>query len=142
VTCLLDTDVVVAWLLTREAKHREAAAIVAKALAGAWGSPFVTDFVLDEALTLLMVRGAPPEVADRLLAVTFAGLADDTSPPIPVARVSDQAFKGAIPLFRRHYRRGLSFTDCTTLAVMAERRVDVVASFDRGFDGLAARVQG
>ncbi len=141
-TCLVDTDVLVAWLSAREARHSEAIELVRKALAGAWGSPFVTDFVLDEALTLLMARGLPADADDRLLAVTVAGLADGSSPPIPVVRVSDQAFKGAIPLFRRHYRRGLSFTDCTTLAVLAERRVEVVASFDRGFDGLAARVQG
>jgi predicted nucleic acid-binding protein len=140
VTCLLDTDLLVAWLLKREGKHHEAEAIVAKALVGAWGSPFVTDFVLDEALTLLMVRGAPSEAIDRLLAATFEGPTHGQAPPIPVSRVSDGAFREAVPLFRRHYRRGLSFTDCTSLAVMAERHVAVIASFDRGFDGLVARL--
>jgi predicted nucleic acid-binding protein len=54
--------------------------------------------------------------------------------------VSDQSFAQAVRLFRRHYRRGLSFTDCTTLSVATERKVGQVASFDRGFDGLIARV--
>ncbi len=109
-------------------------------LGGTWGEPFVTDFVLDEALTLVMARGLPLEAADRILALAGMAVAPGAAASVTVARVSDRSLRAAFPLFRRHYRRGLSFTDCTSIATLDERRGDVIASFDRGFDGLVARV--
>lgn len=140
-TILLDTDVLVAWINKREGKHHQAMQLVDRILEGAWGPPSTTDYVLDEALTLLLARGAAPEAADRLLGFTVGSGAGGGRPGFPLVRVTDSAFGGAIPLFRRYFRRGLSFTDCTSLAFMAERRLDAIASFDRGFDGLAARVE-
>ena len=139
-TVLVDTDVLVSFINRSESRHRQAAALMRRAWEGAWGAPITTDFVLDEALTLLMARGARLELADRLLRMALEPLAPGASSLLSIVRVSDRAFAAAIPLFRRHFRRGLSFTDCTSLAVIAERGVDQVASFDRGFDGLAARV--
>jgi predicted nucleic acid-binding protein len=139
VTCLLDTDFLVSWVSAREARHGESQVLMARALEGAWGAPFVTDFVLDEALTLLMARGLPLEAADRVLAMVGQAIVPGGPAPVMVARVSDRSFKAAFPLFRRHFRRGLSFTDCTTLATMDERGADVIVSFDKGFDGLVVR---
>lgn len=139
-TCLVDTDVLVSWVSAREARHREAKALMSKALAGSWGAPFVTDFILDEALTLVMARGLPIEAADRLLALVGRAVTPGGAAAVSLVRVSDRSFKAALPLFRRHYRRGLSFTDCTSIAMMDERGGEAVASFDRGFDGIVARV--
>lgn len=139
-TILLDTDVLISFINRREGKHAQAAELMRQILEGRWGAPAITDYVLDEALTLLKVRGAPPEAADRLLKLAFEATAPGRTSPLPLVRVTDAAFARAIPLFRRHFRRGLSFTDCTILAVMAERGIEPLASFDRGFDGLAARV--
>ena len=139
-TVLVDTDVLAAWINRREDRHEEAVELVDRILEGTWGAPFVTDFVMDEALTLLMVRRAPLRAVDRLLDVARAPLSAGGPVLFPLVRVSDTAFQGAIPLFRRHYGRGLSFTDCSSLSTIAERRFDAIASFDRGFDGLVARV--
>jgi uncharacterized protein len=139
-TILVDTDVLVSFISRRDGRHAQAAQLVRRMLEGAWGAPMTTDFVLDEALTLLMVRAAPPEAVDRVLSLVLEPAAPARTSALPLVRVTDSAFAGAIPLFRRHLRRGLSFTDCTSLAVMAERDVDFIASFDRGFAGLAARV--
>jgi len=75
------------------------------------------------------------------MSLMIGGVSAGEPASLASVRVSDAAFKAAIALFRRHFSRGLSFTDCTTLASMGERRVGFVASFDRGFDGLAARVE-
>lgn len=139
-TVLVDTDLLVAWISQREDRHEEAVEFVDRILGGTWGAPFVTDFVMDEALTLLMVRRAPLHVVDRLLDATRSPLSVGGPVLFPLVRVSESAFQGAIPLFRRHYGRGLSFTDCSSLSTIAERNVDAIASFDRGFDGLVARV--
>lgn len=138
-TCLVDTDVLVAWVSKREDRHAQARALLDEALRGAWGAPFVTDYVVDEALTFLMARQAPIETAERVLALTLGHPVPGLAPAFPTVRVSDEAFRHSVPLFRRHYKRGLSFTDCTSLAIMAEREAQTILSFDRGFDGLVAR---
>ena len=57
-TCLVDTDVFAAWVNRDEGRHREAVAVMEDVLGGEWGVPCVTDFVVDEALTLLGARRA------------------------------------------------------------------------------------
>ncbi len=138
-TVLIDTDVLVSFISVRERDHTAAVAIMKAALAGRWGTPYTTDYIIDESLTLLMARRARLDAADRLLALV---LPRGPSSPVPILpmRVSDAAFSESIRLFRRHFDRGLSFTDCTTLSVASERRVPQVASFDGGFDGLLNRV--
>lgn len=139
-TCFVDTDVLVAWVNRSEGRHQRARELLRDALSGLWGSVFVTDFVVDEALTLLMARGAPLETADQILSIALAQVIPGAAPPLPLARVSDEAYRHAVPLFRRHYRRGLSFTDCTSIAMVEERRARAILSFDRGFDGLIPRM--
>lgn len=139
-TLLVDTDMLVAFINRREARHEAATELMKRALDGAWGAPATTDFVLDEALTLLQARGAPLSTADRVLILVFDPVRKDGQAALPLLRVGERALSDAVRHFRRHYRRGLSFTDCTTLALAAEREIEHVASFDRGFDGLLARV--
>lgn len=139
-TILVDTDVLVAFINRREARHTEALGVMRKAFGGTWGAPAVTDFVIDEALTLLQARGAGMVAVDRVLSLVFEPIERGRPPLLPLQRVSDRALGDAVRHFRKHYRRGLSFTDCTTLAVAGERSVGQVASFDRGFDGLLARI--
>jgi predicted nucleic acid-binding protein len=54
--------------------------------------------------------------------------------------VGPDHFAEALGLLRRHRERRLSFTDCTSMAVMAAAGIAAIATFDKGFDGLVARV--
>ena len=139
-TVLFDTDVLVAFLNHRDGRHETAAHMVREISSGRWGTPLITDYVLDEALTLLMARGAGLAAADRLLSMVAAKSEGGAGPRLLIWRVDESVFSEAILLFRRHFARGLSFTDCTTLALVGAMGVDFVASFDHGFDGLVSRV--
>ncbi len=57
-----------------------------------------------------------------------------------VVRIHSARFVGALDLYRRHFDRGLSFTDCTTIAVMDELGMRDLATFDGGFEGLVGSV--
>jgi len=57
VTVLVDTDVLVALISKRERRNGDAVRLLDRILERTWGAPFVTDYVLDEALTFLMARG-------------------------------------------------------------------------------------
>ncbi|MDP2768167.1 MAG: hypothetical protein Q8O41_12100 [Candidatus Methanoperedens sp.] len=44
-------------------------------------------------------------------------------------------------IFVKYADKKLSFTDCTTIGLMNSREIEYLASFDRGFDGIVARVK-
>jgi predicted nucleic acid-binding protein len=48
--------------------------------------------------------------------------------------------KKACKKFKTFMDKPLSFTDCTSLALMEKSRITQIASFDSGFDGLAQRI--
>jgi predicted nucleic acid-binding protein len=54
--------------------------------------------------------------------------------------VDEEVFSDAWTLFRRYAAKGLSFTDCTIVALMKRAKIDVLLSFDRSFDGIVKRV--
>ena len=54
--------------------------------------------------------------------------------------VDEELLKDAWARFMRLAAKGLSFTDCATLAVMDRYKIDYLLSFDKGFDGLVRRI--
>lgn len=56
--------------------------------------------------------------------------------------VSPRVFLKSWVLFARLASRGLSFTDCTSICLVQEARLDAMASFDSDFDGLVVCVTG
>ena len=93
----------------------------------------MTDYVVDEALTLAWVRTRRSDAVLRL--------ADWLLAPEPARRpgsllfTDEPVFEQASNLHRRLHAR-LSFTDCASLAVMNRREIAKIACLDAGFDGL------
>ncbi len=137
---LLDTGILHAFLNTRDRHHGEAKQILCDGLDGLYGRIHTTTFVVDEAFTLLHARGQGKEVSNRLAALVGLGGPNDPPPCMDIIEVDRSDVRRAVSLFARHHDRRLSFTDCTTLAVMEERRIDRLASFDAGFEGLVEQV--
>jgi predicted nucleic acid-binding protein len=54
--------------------------------------------------------------------------------------VDENVFMDSWPLFRKYAAKGLSFTDCTIVALMKRENIDILLSLDRGFDGIVKRV--
>ncbi|HMF99411.1 MAG TPA: PIN domain-containing protein [Vicinamibacterales bacterium] len=95
-----------------------------------------TDFVVDETLTLLRFRLGP--------AATNAWWQQiDGSARLRWERVDNDRFERARNLFFQYRDKDLSFTDCTSFAIMRELRVTTVITTDDhfrqvGFDVLPA----
>lgn len=140
---LVDTGVWFAYIHEDDEHHEDAQAIVAASVDGRHGRVVTTRDVAVETLTLLLARGLPRSAAQEFAALV--GLETDTSLP-QLAAVLDVGTAGsreAWRLFRRHYEdKGLSFTDCTSLATMRRRGIGKIATFDEGFEGLVERVAG
>ena len=85
-----------------------------------------TDYVVDETLTLLKVRGHAPLALD-LGAALFAGeLAD-------IVLITENDIQQAWQTFRQFQDKDWSFTDCTSKVVMERLRSTQAFSFDHHF---------
>ena len=95
-----------------------------------------TDFVIDETLTLIRFRLG-------LSAANAWWQQIDGSARLRWERVENDRFERARHLFFQYRDKDLSFTDCTSIAVMRELKLTTVITTDRhfrqvGFDVLPA----
>jgi predicted nucleic acid-binding protein len=89
-------------------------------------SLITTDFVVDEALTLIRFR----------LGLTAADAwwkQIDGSPRLRWERIGSDRFEQARQLFFRYREKDLSFTDCTSIAVMHDLKLSAVITTDAHF---------
>jgi len=125
---VLDSSFLIAWHNTRDVHHAAAARTMVELAAGRWGRPILLEYVFLEVVTVLMARrglDAARAVADALLG------AGDTD----FVACSD-LFVETYEVFRSQSRAELSFVDAAVVTV-ARRERAAVATFDRGFQGVA-----
>ncbi len=136
-TVFLDTGIFVAFHNTRDTNHTRALELIKTLIEGGFGTAYTSDYVFDEAVNVALVRTGRPENA---LAVGRMILGEITAPFTAILRVSDDNFNKAWTLFSQHADRGLSFTDCTSIALMRTRGIESIVSFDADFDGIVPRI--
>jgi hypothetical protein len=133
----IDSGVFVAFHNKRDANHDKAKDLVKRIANGAMGSAYTSDYIFDESVTLALIRTKRQDIA---LGVGRMILGELTKPFTIMLRVDAGAFREAWNLFPRYTERGLSFTDCTSMALMKMMGIEKIVSFDSGFDGLVTRV--
>ncbi len=136
-TVFLDTGIFVAFHNTRDANHTRALELIRTLVEGEFGNAYTSDYIFDEAVTVALVRTGRPENA---MAVGRMILGEITAPFLAILRVGDKAFQEAWRLFSQHADRGLSFTDCTSIALLRTRGIESIVSFDADFDGIVPRI--
>lgn len=119
-----------AWVALSVPGDKNAAA--AKALQnrvsrGVHGAIVTTDFVLDEAATLIRME-TDVEAAARFVRSVLA------APSVTLLRIDRDHFESALEMFERHGDKRWSFTDCTSFVVMGALGIDQAFTFDRNFE--------
>jgi len=138
VTVLLDTSVVYAHHDRNAPRHESASVAMSRALAGAFGQPIITDYVYDEAVTLIHSRTTDREAARRL-GERIRGVGDFPD-AIDLQFVGKEGFHRAVELHEEFDDQRLSFTDATILAHVEKHGINSVLTFDDDFDGLVDRL--
>ncbi|WP_096389016.1 type II toxin-antitoxin system VapC family toxin [Halopenitus persicus] len=137
-TICLDTDVLYADHDLDASRHRAATTALEAVFDGAFGQPYISDYIYDEAVTLTLKRGGSFTPAKHLGAKLRG--AESYPDVYDVLHVSRAVFEDAVDVFERYDDRALSFTDATTIALCRRHDIDAVMSFDDDFDGLVDRV--
>jgi len=129
----IDTSVFVAERNEADKDHRRGRELMRRILQAEFGTIYTSDYVVDEAITTALARTRKIEIAIDIGEFIL------NSPRIRKLRVSEDVFDAAWGRFKS-LGKPMSFTDCTSLALMEKGGIGRIASFDSGFDGLVERI--
>ncbi|WP_336134019.1 type II toxin-antitoxin system VapC family toxin [Natronomonas amylolytica] len=130
----VDTGVFYAHQHERASRHDVATDALRATLSGEYGRLYTSDYVHDEAVTLVRKRTGSFEgtkaVSDRIL---------DSGSPISILQVDRPRVRESVETFERYRDHDLSFTDATIISQVEANDIDTVLSFDDDFDGIVDR---
>ncbi len=121
----IDTSVFVSYLVEKDSNHSGAVSIVNDIVSGKHGYAVTSDYVLDETVTVVLLRSKSPETA-----IIAGGLIKES---ISMLMVDGHIFEDAWVRFKSQEFSGFSFTDCTILTMIEENHIEKVATFDKEF---------
>jgi uncharacterized protein len=130
----IDTGIFVALHNADDDFHSRSKALMKQALKSDFGRIFTSDYVIDEAITTALVRTKKHDLATDL------GTYIITSPRITKIWIDEESFEKAWKKFTTLKDKPLSFTDCTSIALIEMKGIKQIMSFDSGFDGLVSRI--
>ena len=124
---LVDSGVWIGAFIPKDRHHQEAVAVLKKISKGELGKVLITDLIFGEVVTYVRrkVGGRQSIEAARALL---------NSEHVEIIHIDEHTFNAAYHMFERY--PGLSFTDAASVAVMRDRGVQQMLSFDKGFDGI------
>ncbi|MCW4024696.1 MAG: type II toxin-antitoxin system VapC family toxin [Candidatus Bathyarchaeota archaeon] len=130
----VDTGIFVALHNADDEFHSRSKELMKQALKSDFSRIFTSDYVIDEAITTALVRTKKHDLAIDL------GMFIISSPRITKIWIAQESFEKAWKKFSALKDKPLSFTDCTSIALMEMRGIKQIMSFDSGFDGLVSRI--
>jgi predicted nucleic acid-binding protein len=136
-TVLIDTGVFFAFYSLRDKHHYDSLGLIAHLVKGRWGRGFITDHILDETLNILKYR-ISPETSKAFIEVFIdKGI-------VEILYTESNIEKEALKIFVKNLgRKGFSYTDAVTVAVIKEYGIRYLLSYDiRSFQGLVDSIIG
>jgi predicted nucleic acid-binding protein len=124
-TLFANASFFVAYHNSKDVNH-QAARDLAREFEGRPVLLVTTDYIFDEVMTVLLVRG------NKNLAIQ-AGRAIIKDPNIEILRIDEDLFNEAWEIFQSFEDKEWSFTDCTSYVLMKKLGIGTGISFDKHF---------
>ncbi len=136
-TVIVDTGVFFAYYSLRDKHHLDSIALIVHLVEGKWGRAYITSHILDETLNILKYRLSPE--TSRAFLEAFID-----NEVVRVIYPDEKLELKALDLFRKNIsRKGFSYTDALTVAVVRELKISYLLSYDaRSFSGLVDNIVG
>jgi len=122
----VDTTIWASGIDASDTLHKDGSAVLRALASGHLASAITTDFVLDETLTLLKMRGGETDSIVKAIHNILS------SSVVTLIYVDEILFHAALSTYKKYER--LSFTDAVTLTVMQQRKIREIFSHDSDFD--------
>ena len=134
----IDSGFLYSYMNDKDKNHNNTLPIMKSALAGEYGKIIISNYITNETLTLARVRTGNCQCSKDIqqliktkkgkMKIFFEVILDKT------------LIESSELFFERYCEKGLSFTDCSILAVMKSLQIDYLASFDGGYKGLVKNI--
>ncbi|MEM2123351.1 MAG: PIN domain-containing protein [Candidatus Bathyarchaeia archaeon] len=139
-SAFIDSNIFIAFANERDRDHARSVGLIDRLRRGEFGQPYSSDYVFDEAVTAALIRTGRLDAAVKVGKIILGSKEESIPSLVRLIRVDERTFAEAWAVFKTGRFEGLSFTDHTILAQLREFKIDFLISFDKGFDGLAARI--
>lgn len=121
----LDSSFIVACKIEDDENHRKAIDYLTKIIEERYENFITSDFIFDEVVTVVFVK-----TKDINAAIDAGSILRVSS---IIKKIDEDVFEKAWEIFKNQKNTKFSFTDCTTLALMAKERIKNIATFDKDF---------
>lgn len=131
---LVDTGIIAAFYNIKDKNHIRANELLDHLRQGNYGTGIITDYVLDETVTLLHIRTKRPKLALKAGEVIISEKLGKFFP------MTYELIIKTWENYQTFVKKGLSFTDCSLLTVANFFECNDILSFAEEFDGLLNRI--
>lgn len=121
---ILDTSFLVSHYNTRDENHGKAEELMKKISKGDF-NVVISDYVFGECCTVLLMR-----LKDYKKTIEVC----ESIKSLEILKVDEGAFERAWEIFKEQRQTKMSFTDCSTLALMEMNGIKNIATFDEDFN--------
>ena len=130
----IDSGFLYSYINRKDKQHTNTLSIMRLALAGVYGKIVLSNYITDEVLTLAKVRTGRCQCSKDIL--EFIKSKKEKNNIILEILLDKSLIQLTEENYEKYCEKGLSFTDCSILAVMKSFQIENLASFDTGFKGL------
>ena len=123
---LLDTSFLVSYFNIRDENHLKAAHIMKSINKGVYGDIYLTDYIFDEFVTVIFIR------LKNLIKTVKLG--SELKESLQLELIDEETFEKSWFIFKNQKDTFLSFTDCSSLAIMQKNKIKNIATFDKDFE--------
>ena len=117
---MIDTCIFVALSNSRDVNHDKARKLISECVYGRYGKPYLSDYIFDETLTTAFIRTKNHKKSVELGKFILGSQID-------LIRIDEETFQKAWDVYMENK---LSFTDCTSLALLRLSGLDRLLTFD------------
>ncbi|MEX2701511.1 MAG: type II toxin-antitoxin system VapC family toxin [Candidatus Baldrarchaeota archaeon] len=135
----IDTGIFVAFFNKRDENHKRAVELLKNALSGEFGILYTSDYIFDETVTFIIKKTGRKDLA-QTVGNFILGELKGYPKLFNLLYVDSEVFSYAWKLFNKYSDRRLSFTDCTSLALIKVADIPYIMSFNSDFDGIIERI--
>ena len=128
----IDTGIFAAFSVKKDPHHIEATKIMEQVVKGEYGPALSSDYIYTETLALVLKRTKRCDVALNASLIFSRGTNQKW---LNLIKITSDLSDNALEKFRKYCEEDMSFTDCTSLAVLEKYGLNTMATFDRHFMG-------
>ena len=126
----VDTGDFAAFSIKKDPHHKKATTIVEKIVKGDYGPALTSNYIYTEALTLVLKRTKRCDVTLNTSAIFSRGTSKKW---LKLIKITSELVETALEKFCIYCEEEMSFTDCTSLAVLEKYGLGRMATFDHHF---------